>query len=1584
MRYYIIPDPTITRYNGRTGILIYDEVARMSKFVYSTYIDKVLVRDGNLRVIKLLPSKISVIVYDDSEVGMHETTRTLQNRRPKHNIVLVYYDYLRKRFITQEQSRKGNARIHPTSVETLMIDAAVATPQGDGEYSEDVSVALSPVSRTEKLRFVGQITNIRPIAYDKRVFKRVRSELVARRGSALAYDISSYTFTFDRELVHFPLEDLDFETYLLQLKESTQFRQAYISPEMADRIASLGRSNQGKLTKFLNENGISLEIATHYFAWLKGDAPNLASVYNEEMLYPVITDRSDDAFHRGHMIRNASELLAHRNDTVISHYGNITAFRFQFRLDKHPDENLEMFPVAAPLTTDIFINDIVKRIFTNRLPAHNIVKFTVKQRCLLSFLYPDEACGGTRRSSSMTNIHLYSATVDFLTKRVVLHGLAASGQYADGRDDRVGAEYEISSSSSISESDGEDQVKAQGHEQEYNPLTAERSRAGRLRVFSFDAHNFYNVFASHYRYPERYADTPYIKIDPSRVRGEAVASSSEFVFDMFNSMKFKGDPALRELVSTQADVMLQNEVEVSAHYLSSIVGTTEGDTEENFAKKIAAARDVPLRYTRVVPVSLARTVFAITSELKLSSFEDKLAIVSRSVDKQCVLCGLQISIVFLEAFKTTTGQSRPTIVSIENFARRKGFTVFDKNNIPEFVAVATNNTVKCILYNEKMEVIGQSSGDFSNIQPEQIVRLMLFGNHAYYIYLLPTNFVETTLPPSEQSETGSVEHRFAHLVPTLPPPPPPPQPYRVVIYFDLETVNGNQALPYSYAYLRDDGVGWKPKSDEVPASAATGSVSSVDPDGSVEALEADGTAASPVELDGTAAPDRSVDPVGSVEADGVRAEYYFHPGVLDEYVVLEHFINSIFDSLTLNPPTAGLITVVFKAWNGARFDYRLLIPYLLSLPTTTTINFPGLTLTMNMKYWVLKYTHQTYTESSRSVKREFRLVLSDPKLFTPGLSLTQAVRKFSKLTPALFQGIVLEKEEFSHSEIQERFESTGRTSVPLTENEKAKARSYNIQDVVLLRAMCLSLNTVFPDSMFARSIPGYAFNLLKESSESEDMLQGDFYGNAIIRKAILGGRVEAFRGAFCTQGKVDKYHNLVYREDEHPLYMLDVNALYPFACIGKPLPIYRQTPLTDPRRSPYFILNDPAKYPTPATILKWIREGTMFITNMTRIGYTPLAQSLPPLIPRRYKERTTKKGIQLRTKLTVIDWNNWATNDYVCSNIIAILAKRRVIDLNNCVFGETIVFRESGPILTDFMAQRRDDRIRAKLEKNDAVAQFNKDVSNSLIGKLMQRKPTTEDKFLEDGKTYREYDLIETFPYSDEEGRMHDRALARFNISEKVFDPVPCQLGCFVLSYAREYMWDTFLRHCGKLGERYFYTDTDSLLVSKEMYDSFVARGLMHDTDYGKLKVEIVAVEALIHAKKTYLLIDENGHSKFSLKGFSHQITSFKTIHSSGKPADHILSNPIPLEPTPSEGSDEEAEETEETEEHTEEQQPPAAEKDPDGRNPHIIHYESAQKITDRLFANLMDDSISTVAIDTVGFQGFKTFAQTRMLKRLK
>jgi hypothetical protein len=1490
-KYYLIPDPRVVQYSGRKGVLLYDEVLQHSKFVYADFISDVLIKDGNLRVMTLLPPTERKLVRGDNEFGVRYADVVIEERSPGKNIVLVYYDYHHRVFLTNELSRMPGVRVHPFEVPTIVLDVPYQVESGP-EYSEDVNTEISPVSRAEKLNFLRKTSYDNKAPYSRRVFSRVRQELVSLGGTALTQPIENYTFTLDRRIVLIPLEDLTFETYKQQMLTDPSLQLAYISPEMGDKL----KVKKTTLTNFLTENRISTEIATHYIASLTA-AANISTVYSSGMLHPVILEDKNTRFHRGHMLTVASELLAHRNDTVVSHYGNITSFRFSFDLEDAPDEMGERWGVSEPITTEIFIRDILKRIFSNRLPSHNIVKFTVKQRAFLAFTV-DAADSHDYATRNMTSsVHLFSATADFTTKRVVLHGLAAVGNYErDPVGYRVckGAEY-------IVEDNTEPEGEVWRMRDKFNPLTVEVGIPGALRVFEFNSTNFYKVFAEHFRYPERLADTPYFDVDPMKIKGDEIASSSEYVFGLFNRSVFKPNQALERLSVYRTRVQALPEVEVNAYYLSTVVGTTEGQTEDALAKQLAAARQVGLRYSAPVGADVAKQKYTICTGLRCAAFTDGLIIVFRSLsrDNDCVLCAIQLSIWFAAAFKEKTGRTS-MINSIKNYATSKGFTTFDMTGILRFIKLATDDKVRCQVFNERLELLGQSTppdtaaaAAAQEVPDERpLIRLLLYGNHCYYIEKLPPSLEER----GESTEEIDADTQF-----------------NIIVYCDFETVNKQrkgETLVYSYSYAVNDR----------------------------------------------------------------EPQYYLHSGDIDETVVLDHFIRSVFDDLTLKPPSLAPIAVWFKAWNGARFDYRLLISYLLSLPSIQPVNFVGLTLNMTMKYWELKYTHDALDEDEKFVSREFRLIFTDPKLFTTGLSLTKAVIKFSKLTPATFAGLRLGKDEFSHKLIQERYNSTGGRTIPLTEAEKEQARSYNIQDVALLRAVCKSLNLVFKGSIYSRSIPGYAFKLLKESLPEQSLpdLEGKYASNVIIRKAIVGGRVEACRGVYCTGNRALYGALLQYSVRDDPLYMLDVNALYPFSCIGKQLP----------QLDGFELRTNQVEFPKPETVLNWLIDGKMFITEMTVIGYTDLAQTLPPLIPTRFDAA----GV----KLDVIDWTKWGKKDHICSNILGVLLKRKVIDLSKCVFGETILFPCCSPVLSDFMSERRDERIKAKQAGDDALAQFNKDVSNSLIGKLMQKKQPSEDKFLLDGKNYQDFTPIETFQYETENGDLRDRILARFDIKGRKFDPIPCQLGCFVLSYAREYMWDTFIRHCGKLGDKYFYTDTDSLLVTKEMYEKFKQDGLLDDTAYGKLKVEFIATEAIIHAKKTYMLSNEDGTNlKYSLKGFSHTISTFDALLTDGKTY-KLYCDPAPIAESgveQDEAEEEEQSEGQEEEQEKQEEQEQEQEQEEQEESTEVgeqeVKYTPADLLKELFYCLLRDDVVG-VAIPSVGFQGFKTLAQVETVKVLK
>jgi hypothetical protein len=366
-------------------------------------------------------------------------------------------------------------------------------------------------------------------------------------------------------------------------------------------------------------------------------------------------------------------------------------------------------------------------------------------------------------------------------------------------------------------------------------------------------------------------------------------------------------------------------------------------------------------------------------------------------------------------------------------------------------------------------------------------------------------------------------------------------------------------------------------------------------------------------------------------------QYYFHSGVLDKYVVLEHFINTIFDKLARTAPkmrsyqstdtdvlllqsidakhrrdcviatphseetphpTRCISRVWLKAWNGAKFDFCLLMPYLLSRTGFSPMKIPGLALPMDMKYWCMKYIHQ-----NRDVVQEFRIIMADPKLYTPGLSLTQAVWIFSKLTPAMFQGIKLAKEEFSHEDIQRRFRSTKCQYIPLTETEKEKACLYNIQDVILLRAMCLSFDTIFSKSIKNSPIPSSAFSSLK---------------SFIIKSG---------------------FRDMIYPTGGNHMFFcsIDEKSLDPFVCFGSPKGT-RDQPLKN-----YYIIGETERFPSSDDILQMSKEGKKFITTMVPVG--------------------TREGY------------------IICSNILAAIVELDTFILDECVFRWTLVIDYSEPDL---------------------------------------------------------------------------------------------------------------------------------------------------------------------------------------------------------------------------------------------------------------------------------------------------------------
>lgn len=335
---------------------------------------------------------------------------------------------------------------------------------------------------------------------------------------------------------------------------------------------------------------------------------------------------------------------------------------------------------------------------------------------------------------------------------------------------------------------------------------------------------------------------------------------------------------------------------------------------------------------------------------------------------------------------------------------------------------------------------------------------------------------------------------------------------------------------------------------------------------------------------------------------------------------------------------------------------------------------------------------------------------------------------------------------------------------------------------------------------FGFTVAAQAFNTFRHRfMEHPIMIHDRTWAYRLEREAYFGGRVECF---------------FIGQVPESPIYVLDINSMYPSVMLGNLFPVR---------------LRGRDRQPSLLALSQYLREYLVIAQVLIR---TPV-----PAYPMRLNGKLVFPVGEFRTTLATPE-------------LAYALSQGHILRV-----GEVVLY-EGAPIFTSFVTFFWQARARAKAQGDKAGSLFYKILMNSLYGKFGQKEERWTPLPVEDHgppRYWKEYDL--------EEGRwVSYRAFAgRVEVSreeEEAYHSFPA-IAAHVTSYARMYLWHLFLL-AGR--ENVYYCDTDSLFVNREGYESLSE--MIDPSRMGLLSLKEVCSSLVIYGPKSYRAGD-----KLTLKG---------------------------------------------------------------------------------------------------------------------
>lgn len=276
----------------------------------------------------------------------------------------------------------------------------------------------------------------------------------------------------------------------------------------------------------------------------------------------------------------------------------------------------------------------------------------------------------------------------------------------------------------------------------------------------------------------------------------------------------------------------------------------------------------------------------------------------------------------------------------------------------------------------------------------------------------------------------------------------------------------------------------------------------------------------------------------------------------------------------------------------------------------------------------------------------------------------------------------------------------------------------------------------------------------------------------------------SFYGGRCECRRIGEY--------EGPIYHLDVNSLYPSACIDLPVPVELI------RVNPHGKWEDPLSLPNGQGMISSVRIATEI-----------------PLYPYR------------RSGLVI----------YPVGTFDTVLAGPELTDA--CTFGHAVKFGTQAvyrcePILSDYMEWLYSQRVAAKSNGQHAIASLIKRMLVGLPGKFIQQdRQWVADPTRKVSEPWRVWREVGTDRHEVHQYRAFGYHVQREHVGGFADTAIPA-IGAWITSAARVRMNEYIAQiPSGHL----YYTDTDSLWVDSEGFAALESEGHIHESKLGYLKV---------------------------------------------------------------------------------------------------------------------------------------------------
>jgi len=526
------------------------------------------------------------------------------------------------------------------------------------------------------------------------------------------------------------------------------------------------------------------------------------------------------------------------------------------------------------------------------------------------------------------------------------------------------------------------------------------------------------------------------------------------------------------------------------------------------------------------------------------------------------------------------------------------------------------------------------------------------------------------------------------------------------------------------------------------------------------------------------------------------------------------------------------------AYNGSSFDHLMLFLYLIG-SDFHCLEAPSSTGKVRSFKFYLRTIDKV---GPQKIKVHLFLSIWDPYLFLHR-SLDEAAKAFN---------LSLSKGKLNHDEVQLAY-MHGNLANWLNEHSQ-QLKEYNEQDVRVLRELVKTfrqtlLTELDCDVFNYSTLPGLCYSYWKDMQYStgprgrkipmHEKVHAvkDPAIDKNIRSAIIGGRVEGFKGIY-----FDQFHQV------------DVVSLYPYVMANLAYPVGEEQLLNDPNECAI-------KFQDP----NYIGIYRVKVDQSTGQGYHPI-------LPLRNPETN------------ILDWS-WETVRKAGSQEMWLpdVTIKQLLQYGNQVSFSNdqeicgIIWEKSsdGALFGSYVSifssikKREDDNKANGQPFNSVLREVSKMMLNSLSGKMAQRNFEQSTKLwtLDSENELREY-LSNHYEDKIPVYSLTSNAVFTCNKKENPYvRPKPSQIGVFIYAYARAYMYDLLF---GRM--TVYYTDTDSGVITEKDFQTLVNEKRIWsgsgDKPFGMLEDEGAFDIIGVVAPKTYITMTNDGKIKKSrIKG---------------------------------------------------------------------------------------------------------------------